>query len=189
MSNRSRFTALPNAITIGRILLIPVICWMLATGNAELRAVALLLYIIAAVSDWLDGYLARRFDLGSPLGRMLDPIADKLLVGALLMALAWNGSFSELDLIPAIAILLREIFVSGLREYLGPRNVIIHVTTLAKWKTTVQLIALAIVIFEALVPGWRLWSDLVLWLAAVLTVWTGAQYFAGAWPHLRGETE
>ncbi|MHB1109852.1 MAG: CDP-alcohol phosphatidyltransferase family protein, partial [Devosia sp.] len=78
------------------------------------------------------------------------------------------------------------IFVSGLREFLGPRNVVVHVTTLAKWKTMVQLVALGIVILEALVPGWRLVSDIVLWLAGILTVWTGVQYFAGAWPHLRG---
>lgn len=189
MPNRSQFASLPNIVTIGRILLIPVICWMLVTGSMELRAVALLIYVVAAASDWVDGYLARRFDLGSPLGRMLDPIADKLLVGALLVTLAWNGSFSEFDLIPAAAILLREIFVSGLREYLGPQNVIVHVTKLAKWKTAVQLVALGIVIFEALVPGWRLASDLALWLAALLTVWTGAQYFAGAWPHLRDGAE
>lgn len=180
-------TSLPNLITIGRILLIPVICWLLVTGNLQLRAVALGLYAAAAVSDWLDGYLARRLELGSPLGRMLDPIADKLLVGALLLALAWNGSFSELDLIPAIAILMREIFVPGLREFLGPKNVVVHVTALAKWKTTVQLVALGIVIFEALVPGWQLASDLILWLAGILTVWTGVQYFVGAWPHLRGD--
>jgi CDP-diacylglycerol--glycerol-3-phosphate 3-phosphatidyltransferase len=184
---KSAVTSLPNLITIARILLIPVICWLLVTGNLPLRAVALGLYALAAVSDWLDGYLARRLDLGSPLGRMLDPIADKLLVGALLMTLAWNGSFSELDLIPAVAILLREIFVSGLREFLGPRNVVVHVTKLAKWKTTVQLVALAVVILEALVPGWGLVSDLLLWLAGALTVWTGAQYFTGAWPHLRGD--
>ncbi|MHB1104249.1 MAG: CDP-diacylglycerol--glycerol-3-phosphate 3-phosphatidyltransferase [Devosia sp.] len=183
----STLTSLPNLITIGRILLIPVICWLLATGNLPLRAVALALYAAAAVSDWLDGYLARRLKLGSPLGRMLDPIADKLLIGALLVVLAWNGSFSELDLVPAIAILLREIFVSGLREFLGPRNVVVHVTTLAKWKTMVQLVALGIVILEALVPGWRLASDIALWLAAILTVWTGVQYFAGAWPHLLGD--
>ena len=183
----SPLTSLPNLITIARILVIPLICWLLATGDMALRAVALGLYALAAVSDWLDGYLARRLNLGSPLGRMLDPIADKLLVGALLVALAWNGSFSELDLIPAIAILLREIFVSGLREYLGPRNVVVHVTKLAKWKTTVQLIALAVVILEALVPSWRLVSDIVLWLAAVLTVWTGIQYQMGAWPHMQGD--
>lgn len=189
MPNRSQFAWIPNAITIGRIILIPVICWMLATGSGDLRAIALGLYVVAAASDWLDGYLARRFDMGSPLGRMLDPIADKLLVGALLVVLAWNGSFSDLDLIPAVAIMLREIFVSGLREFLGPKNVIVHVTTLAKWKTTVQLVALGVVFFEALVPGWRLWSDLALWLAGILTVWTGVQYFAGAWPHLRNDAE
>lgn len=183
----SALTSLPNLITIGRILLIPLIGWLLVTGNLPLRAIALALYAAAAVSDWLDGYLARRLKLGSPLGRMLDPIADKLLVGALLVALAWNGSFSELDLIPATAILLREIFVSGLREFLGPRNVVVHVTTLAKWKTTVQLVALGVVIFEALVPGWRLASDIILWLAGILTVWTGFQYFVGAWPHLQGD--
>ena len=185
MPNRSQLAWLPNSITLGRILLIPVICWMLATGNAELRAASLLIYIVAAASDWLDGYLARRLRVGSALGRMLDPIADKLLVSALLVVLAWNGSFSELDLIPAVAILSREIFVSGLREFLGPRNVVVHVTTLAKWKTTVQLVALGFVIFEALVPGWRLASDIILWVAGILTVSTGVQYLTGAWPHLR----
>jgi len=183
----STVTSLPNLITIGRILLIPVICWLLAGDEPSLRATALGLYALAAVSDWLDGYLARRLKLGSPLGRMLDPIADKLLVGALLVMLAWNGSFSAFDLIPAVAILLREVFVSGLREFLGPRNVIVHVTRLAKWKTTVQLVALAIVMLETLAPGWQLVSDAVLWLAGLLTVWTGIQYFRGAWPHLKGD--
>lgn len=183
----SAVTSLPNLITIARILLIPVICWLLAAGDETQRAVALGLYALAAVSDWLDGYLARRLKLGSPLGRMLDPIADKLLVGALLVVLAWNGSFTGLDLLPAVTILLREIFVSGLREFLGPRNVVVHVTKLAKWKTTVQLIALAIVILEPLVSGWGLVSDLALWVAGVLTAWTGIQYLVGAWPHLKGD--
>ena len=178
--------SLPNLLTIGRIVLVPVICWLLATGSVELRAVALGLYGVAAITDWLDGYLARRFNLGSPLGRMLDPIADKLLVGALLIVLAWNGSFSALDLFPAVAIMLREILVSGLREYLGPMNVVVHVTPLAKWKTTVQLVALGIVMLEALVPGFGLVADAALWLAGILTAWTGAQYFIGALPHLRG---
>ena len=179
-------TSLPNLITIARILMIPIICWLLVTDDAGLRTVAMVLYVVTAASDWLDGYLARRLDLGSPLGRMLDPIADKLLVGALLVVLAWDGSLSELDLIPAIAILLREILVSGLREYLGPKNITVHVTALAKWKTTVQLVALGIIILEPLAPWSQLVSDLILWLAGLLTVWTGAQYFKGAWPHLSG---
>lgn len=175
---------LPNLLTYGRIAAIPLICLLLAVGGTAGVTVALLLYIAAAVTDWLDGYLARRMNLGTPLGRMLDPIADKLLVGALLIVLAWNGSLSALDLVPAIAIMLREIFVPGLREFLGPMNVVVHVTRLAKWKTTTQLVALGLVIAEGLIPGLALVSDIVLWVAGALTVWTGWQYFAGALPHL-----
>src|SRR5690606_24515229 len=144
---------LPNLLTIARILAIPVICSLLVAGGAELRWIAFALYVAAAVTDWLDGYLARTMNLGTPLGRMLDPIADKLLVGALLVIFAFTRDFSWLDLIPAIAILMREIFVPGLREYLGPKNVVVHVTKLAKWKTTIQLVALGIVMIEPLVPG------------------------------------
>jgi cardiolipin synthase len=145
---------------------------------------AFLLYVAAAASDWVDGYLARRLNMGSALGRMLDPIADKLLVGALLIVMAFTRDLGALDLIPAVAIMMREILVSGLREHLGPRNVTVHVTPLAKWKTTVQLIALGLVMLEELVPFLGLVSDIVLWLAGVLTVWTGVQYYTGAWPHL-----
>lgn len=178
---------LPNLLTIGRILAIPVICWLLVAGGDALRWTAFVLYVVAAATDWLDGYLARRMNLASPLGRMLDPIADKLLVAALLIVFAYTRDFSALDLIPAVAMMIREILVSGLREFLGPRNVVVHVTALAKWKTTVQLVALAVIMLEALVPGLGLLSDLVFWAAGLLTVWTGAQYFAGAWPHLAGD--
>jgi cardiolipin synthase len=185
----SQLTSVPNLITIGRIIAIPVICWLVGAGGVPLQIAAFVLYILAAISDWFDGYLARRMNLSSPLGRMLDPIADKLLVGALIVTLAWSRNLSGLDLVPAIAILLREIFVSGLREFLGPKGVVVHVTQLAKWKTTAQLVALGIVILEGVVPGLGLLSDLVLWLAGVLTVWTGAEYFRGAWPHLAGDSK
>ena len=108
---------------------------------------------------------------------MLDPIADKLLVNALLIVLAFTGDFDAWDLIPAVAIMLRETLVPGLREYLGNARVEVPVTLLAKWKTTTQLIALAVVILAGLIPGLGLVADLVLWLAAALTVITGAQYF------------
>jgi len=175
---------LPNLLTIGRIIAIPVICWLLVIGGAPALWVALILYVAAAVTDWLDGYLARKMNIVSGLGRMLDPIADKLLVGALLIVLAYTRHLSAWDLIPAVAIMIREIFVSGLREFLGPKNVVVHVTKLAKWKTTAQLVALAIVMLEPLVPGLGLISDIVLWIAGILTVVTGAQYFLGALPHL-----
>lgn len=175
---------LPNLLTIGRILAIPVICMLIAAGGAELRWLALALYALAALTDWLDGYLARRMNLISPLGRMLDPIADKLLVLALLIVLAWDHSFSGLDLIPAIAIMMRETLVAGAREFLGPKGVVLHVTTPAKWNRAIQFVAIAIVIAEPLIPGLELPSDVVLWISGLLTVWTGAEYYRQALRHL-----
>ncbi len=181
--------SLPNLITIGRIVAVPVICLFVVLGGPVWGWLAFLLYVAAAASDWVDGYLARKLNMGSPLGRMLDPIADKLLVGALLIVLAFTRELGALDLIPAVAIMMREILVPGLREYLGPKNITVHVTPLAKWKTTVQLIALGLVMLEPLIPGLGLVSDIALWLAGLLTVWTGVQYYAGAWPHLTEDAE
>ncbi|WP_354060314.1 CDP-diacylglycerol--glycerol-3-phosphate 3-phosphatidyltransferase [Devosia sp. 2618] len=174
----------PNLITIARILAIIPIVWLVMQGDLVLRGIALAIYIIAAASDWLDGYLARAWNQYSPLGRMLDPIADKLLVGILIAVLAWDGSFSGWDMIPVCAILFREFFISGLREFLGNTKVVLNVTWLAKWKTTFQLVALAIVLLERIVPGLGLVSDIVLWVAGALTVWTGLQYLRASWPHL-----
>ena len=181
---RNPLTLVPNQITIARILAIIPIVWLVMQGDTTLRIVALVIFIIAAASDWLDGYLARAWNQYSPLGRMLDPIADKLLVGILIAALAWDGSFSAWDMIPASAILFREFFVSGLREFLGNTKVVLNVTWLAKWKTTLQLVALAVVLLERIVPGLGLVSDLLLWVAGALTLWTGFQYLRASWPHL-----
>jgi len=186
---KSPLTSIPNIITIARIAAIPLIVWLLMTGDIGLRIVALVLYVVAAASDWLDGYLARKWNQVSPLGRMLDPIADKLLVGIVIAALAWDGSFSGWDMIPVTAILFREFFISGLREFLGNTKVVLPVSTLAKWKTTAQLVALAIVMLERIVPGLGLVSDIVLWVAGILTVWTGWQYLRASWPHLSGEQQ
>jgi len=178
---------IPNLLTYGRIAAIPVIVLLLVTGYPALRWLALLLYLAAAVSDFFDGYLARKWNQISTLGRMLDPIADKLLVGALIVVFAWDHSFAWWDLIPALAILLREIFVPGLREFLGPKNVVVKVTPLAKWKTTVQLLALTFVFLAPLLPGAGFVAELLLWLAGIMTVVTGVQYFQTAWPYLRDD--
>jgi len=180
-------TTIPNLLTYGRIVAIPVIVLLLVTGYPALRWLALLLYLAAAVSDFFDGYLARKWNQSSTLGRMLDPIADKLLVGALIVVFAWDRSFAWWDLIPALAILLREIFVPGLREFLGPKNVVVKVTPLAKWKTTVQLLALTFVFLAPLLPGAGFVAELLLWLAGIMTVITGVQYFQTAWPYLRDD--
>ncbi|MGV3650721.1 MAG: CDP-diacylglycerol--glycerol-3-phosphate 3-phosphatidyltransferase [Devosia sp.] len=184
----SQLTSLPNLVTFARIAAVPVVCVLIAAGDDVLRWIALVLFVAAAASDWLDGWLARRSGLVSPLGRMLDPIADKLLVGAAIVILAWDGSLSGWDLVPALAILLREIFVSGLREFLGAREVVVKVTALAKWKTTVQLVALAAIILQAVVPGVDPVASLLLWVAGAMTAWTGAQYLIASWPHLDGRT-
>jgi cardiolipin synthase len=184
---RNPLLLVPNLITIARILAIIPIVWLVMQGDIVLRLVALIIYVIAAASDWLDGYLARAWNQYSPLGRMLDPIADKLLVGILIAALAWDGSFSGWDMLPACAILFREFFIPGLREFLGNTQVVLPVSWLAKWKTTLQLVALAVVLLERIVPGLRLPSDIVLWAAGALTLWTGWQYLRASWPHLVGE--
>ena len=174
---------LPNQLTLARIAAIAVICLLLVLGWDWLRWIALVLYVIAAVTDWFDGFLARTMNQQSDLGKMLDPIADKLLVGALLVTFAWTRDFSGWELIPAIAILLREIVVSGLREYLGGKAVSVPVTVRAKWKTTAQLVALFFVFVDGLLPSFTLISAGLLWIAGILTVWTGWQYLMSTWAH------
>lgn len=183
---RNPLTLVPNIITIARILAILPITWLVMQGDITLRILALVIYVVAAASDWLDGYLARAWNQYSDLGRMLDPIADKLLVGILITALAWDGSFSSWDMIPVVAILFREFFIPGLREFLGNKTVVLPVSKLAKWKTTIQLVALAFVLAERIIPGLGLASDILLWLAGILTLWTGWQYLRASWPHLTG---
>jgi len=183
---------LPNILTYARIAAVPVVVgciyWQSSMdGPLWLRWVAVAIFIAAAITDFLDGYYARIWNQQSSFGRMLDPIADKLLVGILIAVLAWDGSFSALDMIPACAILFREFFIPGLREFLGNAQIVLPVSKLAKWKTTIQLVALAVVLFERIVPGFGLLNDILLWLAGALTIWTGWQYLRASWPHLSGE--
>ncbi len=175
---------LPNLLTIFRIVAIPAIIWLVFIENDVARQVAFALYVIACLTDYLDGYLARKMNIVSDLGRMLDPIADKLLVGTLLIAFAYNGEFSQIETWLAIAIMFREIAVAGLREYLGNAQITVHVSKLAKYKTTMQLVALAIFMVVPLVPSVALAANGLLWVAALLTVYTGYEYYAGAWPKL-----
>ncbi len=184
MSKNSHTFSLPNLLTYARIIAIPFIIILALSGNDSLRWAALGLFVLAAITDFLDGYLARKWQMVSPVGRMLDPIADKLLVGALLIAFAYDKTFSALDLIPAIIIIMREIFVSGLREYLGNEKIVLPVTMLAKYKTTVQLVALGILFAEPLMGGLALISNIFLWLAAILTVITGWDYWKVTIKHM-----
>jgi cardiolipin synthase len=165
---------LPNSLTIARIVLIAPFALLFFAGSAAGRWTALVLFVIAAITDWLDGYLARRWNQGSAFGRMLDPIADKMLVLAALMLLVATGAIGGWSLAAALVILLREIAVSGFREHLGPLGVIMPVSKLAKWKTTLQLAALILLI--APLPQAHLPGIVLLWIAAALTLATGFDY-------------
>lgn len=184
---------LPNMLTYARIIAVPlvVLCFFLEghlKSSDFARWSALIIFLLASITDYLDGYLARAWQQTSNIGKMLDPIADKLLVGLLIVTFAWTRDFSGLDLVPALAILFREIFISGLREFMGKRDVSVPVTFLAKWKTTAQLVALFFVIVDGLLPGFGLISSLLLWIAGGLTVWTGWQYLVSVWPYFSAPT-
>jgi cardiolipin synthase (CMP-forming) len=180
---RSRRLAmsLPNMLTYGRIVAVPALVGVLYFVEGDLaRWIAFGLFVVASITDWLDGYLARALELTTTLGRMLDPIADKLLVGAVLIMLVHDHTIKGPAIFAAVIILCREILVSGLREFLAELNVKVHVSTLAKWKTAFQMIALAVLLAgpaaEKLLPGTTIIGVALLWLAAVLTLWTGYDY-------------
>ncbi|MBL8845721.1 MAG: CDP-diacylglycerol--glycerol-3-phosphate 3-phosphatidyltransferase [Hyphomicrobium zavarzinii] len=188
ISTRPHATSLPNVLTYARIAAVPalVACLMFVEGEAG-RWAAFWLFVAAAITDWLDGYLARRLEQQSTLGRMLDPIADKLIVGAALIMLVHDRTIDGLSIWAAIVIMCREILVSGLREFLAELNVKVHVTALAKWKTAVQMVALAFLIAgpagDRIVPGTSVAGIVLLWVAAVLTLWTGYDYLKAGVRH------
>jgi cardiolipin synthase (CMP-forming) len=181
-------TSLPNILTYGRIVAVPVLAGVLFFGTSDnARWLAFAIFVTACVTDWLDGYLARIWAQQSNLGRMLDPIADKLLVGATLLMLVYSGTIGGWSIWAALIILAREILVSGLREFLAELNVKVHVTQLAKWKTAMQFIALAMLLAgpaaEAVLPGTTTAGVVLLWIAALLTLVTGYDYLKAGIRH------
>src|SRR5471030_2766335 len=188
--------ALPNLLTYGRIAAVPVVVglmfWQsLLEGGLWSRWLALAIFIAAGLTDILDGYLARIWGQQSSLGRMLDPIADKLLVASCLLMLAAEETIRGWSLLASVVILCREILVSGLREYLAELRVSVPVTRLAKWKTTLQLIAVGFLICgeagDAVVPVVTLLGVTLLWLSALLTLYTGWDYLQAGLHHLTRE--
>ena len=180
--------SLPNLLTYGRLVGVPVVAGLILWGGDVAHWIALALFIAAAVTDFFDGYLARRWSQQSALGRMLDPIADKVLVAAVLLALAADRTIAGAHLWAAIIILSREVLVSGLREFLAELRVSVPVTKVAKWKTTVQLIAIGFLIAgpagDKLVPYVSEFGLFCLWIAAALTLYTGYDYFRAGIGHV-----
>lgn len=182
----SRSWSLPNILTYARCAAVPIVAGLLFwPAEPWARWTALVLFIAAAITDFFDGYLARAWSQQSSLGRMLDPIADKLIVSAVILMLAADHTISGFSLWAAIIILCREILVSGLREYLAELRVPMPVTKVAKWKTTVQMVALSFLIAgpaaERLLPGSTMTGTLLLWVAAILTLYTGWDYMKAGW--------
>jgi CDP-diacylglycerol--glycerol-3-phosphate 3-phosphatidyltransferase len=178
---RGRHWTLPNILTYGRVAAVPVVAALLFWPEINwVRWVALGVFIVAGITDFFDGYLARAWSQQSQLGRMLDPIADKLLVAACLFMLVADGTITGVWIWAAIVILCREILVSGLREFLAELRVSVPVTRVAKWKTALQLVSIGFLIAgpagELVLPHTVKIGTALLVIAAILTLYTGWDY-------------
>jgi cardiolipin synthase len=189
----ARAFALPNMLTYARIAAVPIVVGCMygsdiLQGGLWLRWLALAIFIAAGLTDVLDGFFARMYGQQSSFGRMLDPIADKLLVSSCLLMLAADGTIRGWSLWAAIVILCREILVSGLREYLAELRVAVPVTWLAKWKTMLQLVAVGFLIAgeagDRILPITTDIGIALIWLSAMLTLYTGWDYFRAGVRHL-----
>lgn len=176
---------LPNILTLARLALIVPILVLL---SLDYNLTAFGLYIICAATDYIDGMVARKYNQITPFGTFLDPIVDKILVASILIALVGNGSLTGLWIAPVILILAREILISGLREFLGPYNIQMPVTRLAKWKTATQMIALGLLIIGPPMPPALIAGQALLAAAALITVITGWGYMKAGLEHIRKMT-
>lgn len=182
-----KFT-IADCVTLVRLVaVVPLVVLMILNTPTTMLA-ATIVFVLAALSDALDGYLARRLNIISAFGRCLDPILDKVLVTVTLLLLLAQGTVPGVHAAPIMLIILREIMVAGIREFAAGEGHIIHVTRLAKWKTFVQMVAVT-ALLAAPALGGELWfyglAYLFLWVAAGLTLFTGYQYWVGLLPYLR----
>jgi len=171
---------LPNYLTIFRVLCIPIIIINIIPQSFFFNWVAVLLYIIACISDFLDGYLARKFKVESKLGKFLDPIADKILIISVLFILVAIGKINGFFVYPALIIIIREVLVSGLREFFAESKISINVSKIAKWKTLIQMFTLGFLIIGndfTLLPNTMLVGEIGLLIASLITIYTGYEYF------------
>ena len=187
---------LPNLLTLSRIFAVPVLVGLLWWPDWPLGyGLAYAMYCLMGITDYFDGYVARAQGAVSKLGIFLDPIADKIMVAAVILVLAGRGVVVGIHLVAALIILVREIAVSGLREFLAGVQVSMPVSRLAKWKTTFQMLALGVLILVPALPGWAVpftggWATpervgiITLWIAALLTLITGWDYLRVGLKHM-----
>ncbi len=187
---RPHSLSVPNLLTYARLAAVPALAVvMLLIESNTGRWLGAAIFALAGVTDFLDGYLARAWSQQSRLGRMLDPIADKLLVGAALLLLVADQTISGWSFWAALIILSREILVSGLREFLAELNVTVAVSRLAKWKTTMQMLALCVLLAGEAGNSFCAcdavnYGLVLLWAAALLTLYTGFDYFRAGLKHV-----
>lgn len=183
---------IPNYLTMFRIASVVVVYLSFYVAAPLGHWLAVSVFVFGAITDFLDGYLARKFDALSDFGRMFDPIADKLMVLICLVMLVSSGVITSAHLPAALIIIAREILVSGMREFLNGHAVTLPVSTLAKYKTSLQMVALACLLAgpsgEAVLPGLLTFGFAMLWLSTLLTVITGYDYLRASLRHLRSQS-
>ena len=190
---RHKLHWLPNALTVSRIVMIPVLVWQFLAPVDAISpdvmsmggAIVFLVFAFCMFTDWLDGFLARKWKVVSPFGRMLDPIADKLLVASCLICICILNAGAFIFVLPAFVIIGRDIFVSGIREHAANAGIVLSPTKLAKWKTAFEMLAILLYILSHVVPrahyeAINTASIALLWLAAILSAYTGFHYFRSA---------
>lgn len=190
---RANPASLPNLLTYARIVAIPAMVGCYYVPGDAGRWLAFAVFAVASITDFFDGYLARAWQQQSALGRMLDPIADKLLVAAALLILVSDGTIGDREIWAALVILSREILVSGLREFLAEVRVSVPVTWLAKWKTAVQFGAIACLLMGEAGERYFSWTlelgIALLWISALLTIYTGFDYLRAGLKHLLSDDQ
>ncbi len=183
-------TTVPNLLSLSRIFVIPLLVAVVWVESPIANWTGCILFTAASLTDFFDGYFARTWRQQSKLGRFLDPVADKLLVAATILMLVAAGRISGLTVLPALVILCREILVSGLREFLADLQVGMPVNRLAKWKTTLQMIAIGFLLVGDAGPAWapiQQIGEFGLWIAAALTLFTGYDYLRSGLEHMTGD--
>ena len=179
---------IPNILTVGRLLTLPVLLLLMMTDEAWAAWSALGIYTLGCITDWLDGYLARKYHVVSPFGQFLDPIADKIFIASVLIALLANDHLGAWGIVPVTIILAREFLISGLREYFGPKNITFPVSSLAKLKTGIQMFSLGFLIvgeYGVIVLPINLEVGYVLLvIATILTFLSGWAYMKEGMKHL-----
>lgn len=175
----------PNMLTLFRLALLPFIIILLFIPASWAASAALALYVVGSATDWLDGWIARKYEQVSELGTLMDPISDKIFVASIMLMLVATDRIAGIWVVLVIFILVREFTISGLREFLGPKDIKVPVSPLAKWKTGIQMVAIGILIIGPYIPGGIFIGILGLLGATTLTLYTGWDYLKAGLDHMK----